>query len=149
MGTPVSDYDRPLKRRGIKDAKLIGSKLKELNLPIDAVFTSYANRAYHTCALVSKKLELPFEMLQIVEDLYDFSGESALRFIKSQPREINNLVVFGHNHAFTTLANQLGNRYIENIPTAGVVVVTFPVKEWSQINQGITEQTLFPKNFRS
>lgn len=144
----VSDKDRPLQERGVNDALLVSNVLLAKNIEIDAVFSSPANRALHTCMIFLRQLEFPFEDLRIIEDLYDFSGDSDLEFIKNLDDSLQTVLIFGHNHAFTHLANSLGNTYIDNVPTSGLVQLNFEVEHWKSITQGITEQTIFPKALR-
>lgn len=144
----VSDKDRPLKERGVNDALLVSSKLRDKNLNIDAVYSSPANRALHTCMIFLRQLEFSFSNLEIVEDLYDFSGDSDLNFIKGLDDSLNVILVFGHNHAFTQLANSLGNIYIENVPTSGLVHLKFDVDNWKSIAKGTTVETVFPKELK-
>ena len=42
-------------------------------------------------------------------------------------------MVFGHNYAFTNLVNQLGNKYIENVPTSGMVKIDFEIEHWKDL----------------
>ena len=56
----VKDIDRPLKKRGIKDAHLISNFLaKEIERP-DVFISSVANRALHTGVIFCPKFQLPF-----------------------------------------------------------------------------------------
>ncbi|WP_209405512.1 histidine phosphatase family protein [Pseudozobellia sp. WGM2] len=144
----VSDKDRPLKERGINDALLVSDIFKQKDYQVDAVFSSPANRALHTCMIFLRRLEFPFTDFQVIENLYDFSGNSDLEFIKSIDDHLNTVMVFGHNHAFTYLANSLGNSYIDNVPTSGLVHLKFDVDNWNAISQGATIQTIFPKDYR-
>jgi len=57
-------------------------------------------------------------------------------------------MIFGHNHAFTALVNTLGDTYIENVPTAGLTMIQFPVNQWKSITQGQTIKTIFPRDLR-
>jgi phosphohistidine phosphatase len=57
-------------------------------------------------------------------------------------------MIFGHNEAFTNVANQLGNSYIDKVPTTGLVQLTFEVDEWASVEKGKTEQTIFPKDLK-
>jgi phosphohistidine phosphatase len=144
----VSDRDRPLKERGIQDASLVSEALHGLNLQVDASFSSPANRALHTAMIALKNLSFPLHKFQISNDLYDFSGESVLQFIKELNNDLNCVFIFGHNHAFTEIANSLGNQFIENVPTAGFVQLNFDTENWKAIRKGVTEKILFPKQLR-
>jgi len=144
----VSDRDRPLEERGISDAHLVASALENLDLKIHASFSSPANRALHTAMIVLRTLDFPFSKFHISNDLYDFSGESVVQFVKDLDDKLETVLIFGHNHAFTQIVNAFGNQYIENVPTAGLVQLNFEVDKWSDIVNGITKKSLFPKQIK-
>jgi len=144
----VSDQDRPLKERGIRDAHLVSNALKLANTGIDYVFSSPANRALHTCIIFLKNLSLSLNKLLISKELYDFSGESVLRFLKEVDNKHSTILLFGHNYALTTLVNTLGDRYIENVPTSGLIKIEFSIENWATISKGKTTEVIFPKELR-
>jgi len=141
----VSDQDRSLVQRGISDAHLVGAELASKNLVIDKVFSSPANRALHTCMICLRELEYPLKNCTIVSDLYDFSGEKVIDFIKNMDDRIDSVLIFGHNHAFTYIANAMGDKHIDNVPTSGFVQLQFKENSWSHVTKGATIQTIFPK----
>ena len=145
----VQDKDRPLKERGINDAHLVGAKLKSFNLKIDHAYSSPANRALHTGTIVLRNLDFDFQKFRLTEELYDFSGNSVLRFLKNLDNKLQTVLIFGHNYAFTTLANNLGDKYIDNVPTAGMVIITFHTDNWQHISVGKTEEYIVPKKLRT
>ncbi len=144
----VDDKDRPLKERGINDGHLVSEKFKSQDVAIDAVFSSPANRALHTCVIFLRKLNFPYVKFQLTNNLYDFSGESVLNFVNNLDNRFNTVMIFGHNEAFTNVANSLGNSYIDNVPTTGLVQLDFDVKEWAFVTKGTTAQTIFPKDLK-
>ncbi|WP_299434967.1 histidine phosphatase family protein [uncultured Maribacter sp.] len=144
----VKDKDRPLKERGINDAFLVAEVLRKQQINIDYMFSSPANRALHTSIIFCRELDFNFSSFQISNELYDFSGESVLSFVKTVDNSLNTIVIFGHNYAFTHIANSLGNNYIENVPTSGLVQLQFNEDKWSSITKGITKQVIFPKQLR-
>lgn len=144
----VDDKDRPLKERGINDGHLVSKKFKSQDVVIDAVFSSPANRALHTCMIFLRQLNFPFIKFEITNELYDFSGESVLNFVKKLDDHFDTVMIFGHNEAFTNVANSLGNSYIDSVPTTGFVQFDFDVKDWASVTKGITTQTIFPKDLK-
>lgn len=144
----VSDKDRPLLQRGIFDAISVADVLNEQELSIDAIFSSPANRALHTAMIFLRQLYCPSDKFKVVNELYDFTGNTVLQFIKQLKDRLDTVVIFGHNHAFTHIANSLGNSYIDNVPTSGLVQLNFDVDSWASIEKGITKQTIFPKQLR-
>ncbi|TPN88890.1 SixA phosphatase family protein [Aquimarina algicola] len=141
----VSDEKRPLNKRGLNDAALIGEKLTALLKPIDKILCSPAERAHSTAKIILSYLDIPAEIFKIEPLLYDFSGNDVTKVIKNCSDDINTLLIFGHNHAFTSIANLYGDTYIDNLPTAGVIGIEFPVTSWKNIKEGKTVLKLYPK----
>ena len=125
----VSDKDRPLKERGINDAQLVSQQFATLHIKIDYAFSSPANRALHTAMLFLRTLKYNFDDFKVSNKLYDFSGDSVLGFLKEMDNKLQTILVFGHNYAFTSLVNTLGDRYIENVPTSGLTEMNFDVNK--------------------
>lgn len=144
----VGDKDRPLLQRGINDAHLVSENFNEQALPIDAAFSSPANRALHTSMIFVRQLYFPLNKFRVVNELYDFSGEYVLQFVRELDDDLDTVLIFGHNHAFTQIANSLGNIYIENVPTSGLVQLEFDTDNWKSVEKGSTKQTIFPKELR-
>ena len=144
----VRDADRPLGERGITDAHLIAQALEKNLKGIQAIFSSPANRALHTCMILMREMGLPLASLHVVGELYDFSGEGVSAYVRSLDDSLEKVMLFGHNNAMTHIANKWGSKYLENVPTCGVVHLSFPVNSWKEISHGDTLQTVFPKNLR-
>ncbi len=144
----VNDKDRPLLQRGINDGHLVVESFKQKDVNVDAIFASPATRAMHTCLIFLRQLHFPYGQFEITNELYDFSGDDVLQFVKNLDDSLDTVMIFGHNHAFTHLANALGNKYIENVPTSGLVYLTFDTNNWSTLERGITINTIFPKHLK-
>lgn len=144
----VSDKDRPLKERGINDGHKVSKKFAQDKGHIDYAFSSPANRALHTSMIFLRNLNFGLSSFQVKESLYDFSGRGVSDFVKNLDNQFSTVMIFGHNYAFTSLANAWGDQYIENVPTSGLVQIRFNESEWSKISKGTTETVIFPKHFR-
>lgn len=144
----VIDHERPLKKRGVTDANLIAEKLKTLNLDLDKVLISDATRTKLTADIILPKLKIPQDIISYSHKLYDFSGRDLVDVISKCDNFVNNLMVFGHNHAITAFVNTYGSKYIDNVPTSGVVIIDFNIDKWSELIPGITLQTIFPRDLK-
>ena len=149
----VPDDERPLKKRALKDAKLVLGVFKTFyKQNIDsasAIFwSSHAKRAHETAKIFKKKLSIKDESFHIKKALYTFRSSELKSIIRSAPNSIETLVVFSHNPGITNLVNKLGDRKFDNIPTTGLCVIEFEVDKWDSITSGKTLLTLFPKNLR-
>ncbi len=144
----VSDRDRPLKKRGVNDAILVSDYFKNEGVYPEFIFSSPANRALSTCRIFINQLEFNYKFLQISEELYDFGGHQVIDFIKNLSEDYNNVMIFGHNHAFTSICNIFGDHYIDNLPTSGLVSIEFEVDRWNAIENGRTSLTIFPRDLK-
>jgi len=144
----VSDDKRPLENRGITDTQLVSLKFKDHLFQTDMVFSSPANRALTTCKIFLKNLEISDKLLIVSHKLYDFSGENVIDFIKNIDKQLNNVIIFGHNYAFTSISNRFGSIFIDNLPTCGLVWIQFDVDSWEDIETGKTLLIIRPKDLK-
>lgn len=144
----VSDRERPLKKRGVNDAKLVSELFKKKGLIPELIVSSPANRALSTCRIFINQLEFDDKLLQIKEELYDFGGHQVIDFLKNLSEDYNNVMIFGHNHAFTSICNIFGDHYIDNLPTSGLMTIEFDVDRWNAIENGHTSLTIFPRDLK-
>lgn len=144
----VIDHERPLKGRGKRDGVLVSKYLKKHVPPPQRIITSDAQRALSTAIYMKEAFGIADENFITNHDLYDFSGQSVFNIIKSLPDELDRVLIVGHNHAFTSVANMLGNTYIDNVPTTGFVHLEFDVNHWKDIVTGKTISTVFPRDLK-
>lgn len=144
----VNDKDRPLIERGINDGHLVAGAFRDTAPAIDAVFSSPAIRALHTCVIFLRKLKVPMGRFQLANALYEFSGEGVLEFVRQLDDSLNTVMIFGHNYAFTNVAHELGGAGIGTMPTTGLVYLEFASESWSTLSQGRTRQLIYPKELK-
>ena len=123
----VIDHERPLNDKGFNDANNLSGYLKNKNIIIDVVLSSDAIRAKTTADIFLKNLKIDASLMQLNHDLYDFSGSNLIKVVKSCNNNVNSLMVFGHNHAITAFVNTFANKFIDNVPTCGVVTIEFEI----------------------
>ncbi|WP_205500153.1 SixA phosphatase family protein [Rufibacter psychrotolerans] len=147
----LSDHDRPLSKRGRSDAPLIGQELAERKIKLDMVISSSAVRAITTATLIAKELDFPLDKIGVQEELYHIATDDLLIFIQALPEEYDHVMLVGHNPTFTEIANQLiQEKSIVNIPTAGIVGISFDCGYWGEISPNNSKLLFFdfPKNYR-
>ena len=144
----VQDADRPLKERGIRDAHKVGDAVKGAVKDVQAVFSSPANRALHTCIILMRESGIPMDKLQVIPELYDFTGGSVRSFVHHLDDSLGKVMLFGHNHAITHVVNDWGSRYVDNVPTCGLTHLSFDADSWKDISFGATKMMVFPKQLR-
>lgn len=134
-GGAVSDFDRPLNRRGLNDAPLIGSFLKEKGIQPDLLLSSPANRALTTAQLIAEQLNYPAEAIVTNPNLYEFTTdiETLFPIIENTDNNIDTLMLFGHNPTFTYLANYFTNNKFDEIPTCTAVCLRIACNDWQKL----------------
>jgi len=144
----VIDHKRPLKGRGKKDGALVSNHLTtEIEAP-EKIITSDARRALDTALFFKNAFAIDDLDFETNHSLYDFSGQQVMDLVKNLPKSVQRVMIVGHNHAFTSIANMLGNTYIENVPTCGFVHLQFEEEHWNDITTGKTIHTLFPRDLK-
>ena len=145
---PVHDKERLLATRGVQDAHLVSQKISEFLPKTNIIWSSTAKRAAETAVIFAQNLQWPLESIVFKEELYTFDMSKLENTIKSCQDSYENVILFGHNEAITEFVNKFGDIFIDNVPTAGFVSISFPQESWSQIKAGKTTKILFPRDLK-
>jgi phosphohistidine phosphatase len=146
--TSLADRDRPLNKRGERDAPEMGRRIAAAGIRPSLIVSSPAVRAWTTARIIADAIGYPREFLQRDKSLYLASVNTLLDVIVAQDNGFNSLMLVGHNPGFTDFANYLVPGLTNNIPTAGVVSVQLDTEDWSLYDKPGVELVLydFPKN---
>jgi len=146
----LHDFDRPLNKRGKRNAPFMGKKLKERQIMPDLIISSPAKRARKTAAAIAKKIGYPKKKIVFDDNMYHSSERYLLELVKNQDNKYNTLMLFGHNPDFNDFADLLLKKNpVYNIPTAGVYCIMFNVDSWKKVREGKGESVFFdyPKRY--
>ena len=144
----IEDIDRPLKRRGIKDAHLMSKFLsKEIPKP-DVFMSSSANRALHTAVIFCENFDYPLSNLKIRRQLYSFSDGYLVKTVKALDDAFSTAIIFSHDHGINTFVKKFGNKPLAHVTTCGIIGIQFEEKHWKNLKKGKTVMSEFPKNHK-
>mgnify|MGYP000599964709 FL=1 len=144
----IEDIDRPLKKRGIKDAHILSKYLAKTIQKPDVFVASSANRALHTSSIFCENFGYPMANLKIKRQLYSFSDGYLVKTIKALDDSFDSAIIFSHDHGINTFVNKYGNKPIAHVPTCGVIGIQFDNKHWKGIKKGETILVETPKNHK-
>lgn len=144
----VSDRDRPLKERGIRDAGRVAERYRSKVVGVDFVISSPAIRALHTAQIFCRTWDWGSNRFEIREEAYDFAGNRLMDMIRRFTPECTHVVLVGHNEALTNLVNSLGDQHLDNLPTAGLAELVFPSEDWMDLGKGRTSELIIPSELR-
>jgi phosphohistidine phosphatase len=126
----LADRDRPLNGRGEHDAPMMGARLNQRGFRPSLLISSPAVRAWTTARIIAAEIGYPREFLQREGRLYLASVRDIIEVLSEQDAGFNNIMLFGHNPGLTDFANYLVPGVTPNVPTCGMVSVSFDSDEW-------------------
>lgn len=128
-----TDFERPLTEVGRNHAHVMGKKLKGQGVKPDLIISSSAVRALNTAEIIAEALQYPLDKIDINEKIYNAGVEELLDIIKKIPSANKTVFFFGHNPGLTWLLHYICEGAKMNIPTCGIVAISFQIKTWDQL----------------
>lgn len=134
------DFERPLKKRGIRAAKRIGRFLAERDQRPDLALSSSAVRARETARLAAAAGEWTCP-LRLTGELYETTPDSVLELVRGTDDDVRRLLVVGHEPTSSALVGLLTGAPAPRFPTAALACVAFDAPSWSALRPGAGELT--------
>lgn len=128
-----SDFERPLNKRGLRDAPFLADVLKAKGLNPDLILSSPAVRAITTAKIFAMHFDYNTIDIKIDVGIYEKGQKHIAKLIATIDNKKNTVFIFGHNPDITSLAGFLTGDYFENVPTCGIVCIDFEVDKWEEI----------------
>ncbi len=143
----LSDFDRPLNKRGQRDAPAMADYYKNTGAKPDVIISSPALRAKTTANYFLSAFSLTESQLNLERGIYEASPSELMTIINSLDEKWNNVLMFGHNPGFSMLATELTNEYYHKV-TCSVSELELYVENWNEVINGSGKLVHFdyPKN---
>ena len=144
----LEDFERPLNKRGAKNAPFMAKILKQKEVNPDLIISSPSKRTKDTLDFFIKEFEYKDKII-FEKSIYEAPFENLLKVVKNIDDKNKTIFLFGHNPGLNDLVNFLLGRFEENIPTCGVLKLEFDIKNWEDIKEksGILNFFIYPKMF--
>lgn len=133
-----SDQERPLARRGIKDAKRMGKTITKIGAVPDLILSSPAVRA-RTTAEVAKKAGHWDAGIEIVPTFYGGSWADVVDGILGSGTSVERILVTGHEPTWSDLVSVLTGGSLFAMPTAAVACISVVGSTWSSLGANCAE----------
>lgn len=131
----MSDFDRPLNKRGKKDLPFMANRLKDFGIKPDLILSSTAKRAKITTKVVAETIGYDEENVLYKEALYDSSYTNYRYLLDSLDDTINSIFIIAHNPTLTDVGEKLSGAILTNIPTCSIVAIEFDVESFKDITE--------------
>ena len=142
----LADHDRPLNKRGKRDAPRMGKLLREQNLVPDRIISSTAKRARNTATAVAKACHCE-DRVELTQEFYHAGPGAYLDVLQNVPDDNQRVMVVGHNPGMEGLVAHLTGR-METMPTAALARVALSIEKWTELDYEVQGELLdlwYPK----
>lgn len=127
----LADHDRPLNRRGRRDAPWAGRLLRSEGLAPDQIVSSTAVRARTTAELAAAEAGCGRPVLRD-RRLYLAGAAEIIRVLGEVGGDASRLLLVGHNPGLEALTACL-TRQVVALPTAALVEIRLELAAWSKL----------------
>jgi phosphohistidine phosphatase len=137
----LSDFDRPLAKRGKGDAPKVGAWLYREGLVPDHVVSSPAVRARQTATKICKRLDFKKKRIIWERAIYEADVPALLAVLARCPATAATVLLIGHNPGLEELVRHLAGEDLELpddgklLPTATVARLEMP-GDWQELKRG-------------
>ena len=129
------DHERPLSKRGMQAAELMGKYIFQIKQVPDKVISSTAIRAKSTAELASKFGNWHSDFV-LDPDIYHCSTDKLQNIIAKQNSNINFICLVGHEPTFSSFLSKITGEDLVHFPTASVAKINLPINRWKEIERG-------------
>ena len=129
----LADHDRPLNKRGLRDAPRMGRLLRDEDLAPERIVSSTAVRARETARLVAGEAGRGSAVEQ-TQRLYLASVPEIIRVLGEVGGDASRLLVVGHNPGLAALVACLTG-CAEALPTAALAQIRLELQSWSRLEE--------------
>jgi phosphohistidine phosphatase len=131
----IRDRERPLNKRGKKDAPMMGEMILEKKLAPDHILTSPAVRSIDTAKALASSMLFTGE-LEVVEGLYMAEVETIVEILRQVSDRFERILLIGHNPGLESLLQILSGK-VESLPTCTLAALTLPINSWQDLKMDV------------
>lgn len=113
----------------------MGKRLVQNGIVPDQLISSPALRALSTAQAMAKKMAYPESKIVVEKRLYGADRNDWMKVIHSLNDNLQTIILFGHNPSLTEVANYLSPYSIYNVPTCGVLYLSYESETWKQVGE--------------
>jgi len=118
----IRDFDRPLNKRGKRDAPMMAERMAQRGIAPDVILSSPAKRAKSTAKQFAKALD---RKVTYIDAIYEASISRLTEIINEAFETHDTVMLIGHNPSLTVLGSSLTDHHFDNIPTTGIAGFAF------------------------
>jgi phosphohistidine phosphatase len=129
------DWERPLNKRGRRDAPRMGNLLLDEDLVPQVILSSSAWRAQQTAEAVAEAVGYDGD-ITCLDELYGATPTQCLRVLSRLPDDVDVVLVIGHHPDLKDLVEVLTGE-TDHLPTAAIAQLRMPVDRWAELRNDL------------
>lgn len=126
----LGDHERPLNKRGRRDAPRVGARLTELGWVPERVISSTSQRTRETWAGLETTLE-PTPEVTFRRELYLAGRGSVKEVLEELPAAVTSVLVLGHNYGWEEVVEWLCGDEVR-LTTANAALLSAEGDDWAE-----------------
>ena len=116
----LKDFDRPLSRRGINDARLMRDRIGSVVNEVDQIYSSPSVRTKQT---IEQLMPNYYQTAKYLKKLYLANSDDIFNVLRCIEEDKKVVMVVGHNPGLKTIIEGILSQPIENFPTCALAVI--------------------------
>ena len=132
----LTDFDRPLNKRGARDAPMMGERLATAGVHFGRMISSPARRALSTARLIAQSIGYPGEQIETEPLFYEASIHALLDYASRLDDQYTKVALIGHNPSMSLLAHRLCPEAPGDLPTCAIVRLECEIDAWRELSPG-------------
>lgn len=135
----LSDFDRPLNKRGIQQAPQIAALLAAKDARPQKIITSPANRALSTAKVMAVAIGSDETRIGSDKRIYEANIQTLMYLIQELDDTLQTVMLVGHNPGFSYLVNTLSRQKIAPLPTCALIQLKLEINHWHELKEECAE----------
>ncbi len=134
QGDSFPDFERSLTTRGKLISEQMALVLRGKTDDPGLFITSPAFRAYETALVFARVFKKDPDAVLLRNNLYNRASLNYFAdMLEEIPEEVNSIILFGHNPAFTEIPDRLSKDGCDFLPKSAVVCLSFRTDSWKEV----------------
>jgi len=138
----LDDFDRPLNKRGMRDAPRMGKYLAEQGVLPQIIVSSPARRAHATAISLATAMQVSPSGIVEDERIYAAVTSTLIAIIQQWNDIWERVMMVGHNPGMADIAAILTGKEVGHVPTCTVMGLGLDVANWGDVAPGCGIQGL-------
>jgi phosphohistidine phosphatase len=138
----LSDFDRPLNKRGEHDAPLMGRFLHTKGVRPEQIVSSPALRAITTAGIIASALGNKEEAIRQLPSIYEANVNELMNLLRGLDNQAEHIMLVGHNPGLSMLASILTDKSYD-LPTCAYLSLKLDIDAWSDLTPGVGRELVY------